>query len=241
MNDTTTTDDPGAAEPEADDSAGSEVEPTATAPPAHTAPRDDAFRTRFLLPLLIPLGSMLVVAILVLNISRLFLAGSETSALVLATIITISILVIATLISFHGRLRSTTLALLLAMVVVIVIATGLTTIGPSIKTGQSANAALPQPKGPAVSQVNVVAEPSIKFNATAFTATAGIVQFNYSGAPGHTLQIQEIDSQGFPLGTLSGFPKSGKVTLKPGTYTIFCTIDNHRQEGMQATVTVTAG
>jgi plastocyanin len=236
MTDTTTTDDPSPADPETQ--SGADVEPVAAAAPVPAAPRDDAFKTRFVLPLLVPILSMIVVAVYVLNISRVFLSGDSTSALVLATIITISILVVGTLISFHGRIRGSSLGMMLGLVLVIVIATGLTTIGPSLKTGESTSAALKQPPGTPVATINVEALPTIKFNSDAFTATAGIVQINYSGAQGHTLQIQELDYQGFPLGTISGYPKSGKVELKPGKYTIYCTIDSHRQQGMQATITV---
>ena len=57
---------------------------------------------------------------------------------------------------------------------------------------------------------------SIKFNATEFTAPAGIVQFNYSGATGHTLAIQDPKFDGFLLTTDAGGPKTGKVELDPG-------------------------
>jgi ABC-type protease/lipase transport system fused ATPase/permease subunit len=134
MTDATTTDDPPPSEPGAD--AGEEVEPAADATPEVARPHDDALRTRFILPLLVPILSMIAVAIYVLNVSRVFLSGDSTSALVIATIITISILVGGTLISFHGRLRSSTLAMLLGLVFVIVIVTGLTTLGPSIKTNE---------------------------------------------------------------------------------------------------------
>ena len=73
--------------------------------------------------------------------------------------------------------------------------------------------------------------PSIKFNATEFTAPAGIVQINYSGATGHTLAIQDPKFDGFLLTTDAGGPKTGKVELTPGKYTIYCTVPGHEAAG----------
>ena len=95
-----------------------------------------------------------------------------------------------------------------------------------------------QPTGPAKGTVAVQAEASIKFNATEFTAPAGIVQINYSGATGHTLAIQDPKFAGFLLTTDAGGPKSGKVELTPGKYTIYCTVPGHEAQGMKATITV---
>src|SRR5262249_35356514 len=132
-------------------------------------------------------------------------------------------------------------AMVLGLVLVIVVSTGLTTLGPSIDTGESGPTKLAQPKGEPVDTVTVEALASIKFNADDYTTQSGVVQFDYTGATGHTLQFREVDYQGFPLGTISGFPKSGKVELQPGKYTIFCTIDSHAQQGMTATITVNQG
>ena len=52
-----------------------------------------------------------------------------------------------------------------------------------------------------------------------------------------TLQFRTLDYKGFPLAT-SGGPTKGKVTLKPGKYAIYCTIDSHAAQGMEATITV---
>ncbi len=91
---------------------------------------------------------------------------------------------------------------------------------------------------PATSSVDVEALQSIKFQATEFTATGDVVEFNYSGATGHTLAIQDPKFDGFLLTTDAGGKKSGKVDITPGTYTLYCTVPGHEAQGMKATLTV---
>jgi plastocyanin len=194
-----------------------------------------------LIPLLLPILAIIAVALYALNISRVFLAGDSTSALVIATIITLAILCGGALISATPGARTSSLAMVMTLVLVIVVSAGLLALGPSLDTGAGGGSAqLVQPKCTPVSTVSVEALASIKFNSTTFTATGGCVQLDYSGAVGHTLQFRTLDYKGFPLGTDTGAPKSGKVELKPGTYQIYCTVDSHAAQGMEATITVTA-
>jgi plastocyanin len=230
----TTTEDPVAAD--------AEVEPAADATPAVApeAAHSDALQTRLLVPLLLPVLAIIAVALYVLNVSRVFLAGDSTSALVIATIITLAILCGGALISATPGARTSSLAMVVTLVLVIVVSAGLMALGPSLDTGQKAGTAqLAQPTGPATSTVDVEALASIKYNSDTYSASAGIVKFNFSGAVGHTMQFRTLDYKGFPLGTISGSPKSGQVTLKAGKYEIYCTVDGHAQQGMVATITVT--
>ncbi|HXY94558.1 MAG TPA: hypothetical protein VEP49_19005 [Acidimicrobiia bacterium] len=199
----------------------------------------DPVRDRLLIPALLPFLCMIAVALYTLNVSRIFLAGDSTSALVIAAGITIAILAGAAIISASPRLRTSSVTMVMAFVVIILVSAGMLSLGPSLNTGKGGTGGpLPQPTGAAASTVSVQALASIKFNATEFTAKAGVVQIDYSGAAGHTLQFRTLDYKGFPLST-SGGPSKGKVTLKPGKYQIFCTIDSHAQQGMEATITVT--
>src|SRR6185437_644576 len=174
------------------------------------APAEDTpLKTRVLLPFLVPLLSIAIVAVLVLNISRLFLAGDEDAALVMGIIITLAILGGASLIAAAPRLKTSSLALVLCGLVILVSLAGLISLGPSFDDGEGGAAAgYVQPTGPAKGTVSVQAEPSIKFNATEFTAPAGIVQINYGGATGHTLAIQDPKFNGFLLTTDAGGPKT---------------------------------
>jgi hypothetical protein len=166
-----------------------------------------------------------------------FLAGDSTSALVIASLITIGILVVGAIFSASPRLRTSSLAMVMGLVLVIVVSAGLLSLGPSLNTGEGGGGPLPQPTGAAKSTVTVEARANITYNASNYDATAGVVEIDLTGASGHTLQFRELNYKGFPLSTEGGATK-GKVTLKPGKYNIYCTITGHAAT-MHATITVT--
>src|SRR3954447_11005974 len=124
----------GAPEPETTAAPGAEIEPAtpgvvAVAEPAHAAvPAEttrDALDTRLLIPLVLPVLAIIAVGLYALNVSRVFLAGDSTSALVIATIITILILVGGAIISATPGVRTSSLAMMVGLIVVIVISAGL--------------------------------------------------------------------------------------------------------------------
>src|SRR4051794_2927386 len=199
---------------------------------------DTPLKTRVLLPFLVPLLSIAIVAVLVLNISRVFLAGDKDAALAMGIVLTLAILIGASLIAAAPRLRTASLAMILGGVFIFVSGAGLVSLGPSLDSGEGGTTGYVQPTGKATSDVGVEALAAIKFNATAYSATKGIVQFNYSGATGHTLAIQDPKFDGFLLTTDAGGPKTGKVQLAPGKYTLYCTVPGHEAQGMKATLTV---
>jgi plastocyanin len=196
----------------------------------------DPVRDRLLLPILLPLASMLVVFLYVVNLSRVFLASGSNTSVVVGTIVTVGILAGAAAISASPRLRSSTLVLALAGVMILVLSAGLLSLGPSEDSG-TGETGFKQPTGPPVATLEVDALPSLSFQAKEFTVPAGIIQLDYIDKGGtHTLVFQEPQFGGFQLAVPQG-PKTGKVELKPGTYTIYCTIPGHRAAGMEAKVT----
>ncbi len=207
------------------------------------APAEDTpLKSRVLLPFLVPLISIAIVAVLVLNISRVFLAGDEDAALVMGIVITLAILVGASILAAAPRLKTSSLAVILGCVFLFVSFAGLVSLGPSLDEGEGGATGYVPPTGPATSTVSVQAGPGLTFNGVANTgnypATAGVVEIDYGGATGHTLAIQDPKFDGFLLGTDPGAKKSGKVQLTPGKYTIYCTVPGHEAAGMKATITV---
>jgi hypothetical protein len=96
-----------------------------------------------------------------------------------------------------------------------------------------------QPKGAPVATITVTALPSLSYPDTQFTVPAGIIEIHLANAGGtHTLAFDDPQYQGFELAVPQG-AATGRVKLKPGSYTIYCTTPGHRQAGEEATITVT--
>jgi hypothetical protein len=86
---------------------------------------------RVLLPLALPLLCAAALLLYVLDLSRALLAGGHWGSLVVASVVTVSILGGAAWISARPRLRTSTLVMAIAGLLVLVGAGGLTSVGPS--------------------------------------------------------------------------------------------------------------
>lgn len=220
---------------------GAEVE--AGAPPAELAaptdPRREALLTRVVLPIALPVAAVALFLVLAVNLSRAFLASGKDGAIVLGTIVTLGILVGAATISALPRLRTSTLIMVVAGIVVAFVTMGLISLGPSEEKGkEAAGGGYVEPTGKPINTLEVDALPALKFQATEFTAPVGVNLVKYVGKGGvHTL-VFDGAFPGFELQVNGAQTDQGKVDLAAGDYTIFCSIPGHRAAGMEATITV---
>jgi plastocyanin len=86
--------------------------------------------------------------------------------------------------------------------------------------------------------VTVKALDSLKFDKSAYTASAGQVTIDYvdEGSAAHTLLIEGVD--GFRLAVTSqGDVDTGTADLEAGSYRLYCDVPGHTS--MKATLTVT--
>jgi plastocyanin len=204
---------------------------------AASDPAKEALWTRFILPLALPILSVLAVLLWVLNISRAFLAGGKTGALVIVVIVIVAIMAGAAIMSAAPRLRTSSKLLFVAFTFVLIVSAGFVSLGPSEAKEAAQATGFVAPTGPAVATVEVDALPSLKFQASSFTTKVGINEIKYLDKGGtHTLVFAETEYAGFKLQVPPD--DSGKIDLKAGDYTIFCDIPGHRAAGMEATLAV---
>jgi len=211
---------------------------TPAEPPALEAgwqgPRNDALWTRAILPLALPFLAAIAIAVWVINLSRAFLAGGKTGAVVIVMIVTITIMVGAATMSAATRMRTSSKFLLVSALALVIMSAGFVSLGPSEEKEGGPVGFVP-PKGKPDATLEVAGGPGTKFDSKEYTTGGGIVEIVFTGEESHTLLIDDKKFAGFILHIP---PKeTGKVTLDPGEYTIYCNIPGHRAAGMEATIT----
>jgi plastocyanin len=118
---------------------------------------------------------------------------------------------------------------------------------PAPATSTAAPAASSSSAAPAAaggrSTVTEAADPSgaLKFTHDSLTAKAGKVTINFTTKAPLDHNFTLTTASGASVGatpTFTGGTKTLSVTLKPGTYTFFCSVPGHEMAGMKGTLTV---
>lgn len=195
-------------------------------------------RERLVLPVLVPVAVVLLIAFVTINVSRLFLATAGAVAVTIATLLTIAILVAFTVLSQSPRARSSTVSVVGAAALFLVLSAGLTTLGAS--EGEEEGDGLADVPADSV----ILAEAGNFFiDLAPDLAPPGVIEFDYVNTePGnHTLLIEEDPSFAKLSIQGDGDADSGKAQLEAGVYTLFCDIPGHRAAGMETTFNVEEG
>jgi plastocyanin len=245
-----------------DETPGQDLEPTAPAEGAEAAAVEDEAGTavavaerpgaielaaheqrvelrkdRFWLPLLLPVGAILAVALFTINISRIFLAASQDGsdpAVIAAIIITLCVLLGATFVAAIPKLRTSSLVLTMCGITAVVLLSGSLALGAAEdKETKSA-----EPTGAADSTLQVDAS-NFHFQADNFDEPAGVLEIKYASLEGsHTLAFEEPQFSYVSLAVPGGKDATKIQAVEGQTYTIYCTLPGHRAAGMHATITV---
>ena len=91
--------------------------------------------------------------------------------------------------------------------------------------------------------VKFEADPSgaLAFTHTAVSAPAGndTIEFDNPSSVGHDVVIEDSDGNEVArTDVITGTTTTATADLQPGSYTFFCSVDGHRDEGMEGTLTV---
>jgi plastocyanin len=199
------------------------------------------FRDRVLIPTLVPVAALAIIAVIVLNISRVLIAIEERSGpntvTALAVILSSGILFGFTYFSSRGEEKSPASVSLMSVAGIMVILAGF--------FGAEAIHEEEQHKKAEAAAKEIKADLTI----TAFDIgwrekerTIGPGKVNIEmvneGAIAHTLVLEGV-AGGKKLSTPSGGSKDiGTFELQPGSFTYFCDIPGHRQGGMEGTLIV---
>lgn len=94
--------------------------------------------------------------------------------------------------------------------------------------------------GGAATTLELAADPGgdLSYDKTSLEASSGevVIEFTNDASIPHNVTLEDVD--GGATDTISGSSASLTVTLESGTYTYFCSVGNHRDAGMEGTLTV---
>ncbi len=247
-----TDDDAGAAASEA----SAEVEATSDAAPepARRLQRTTHGQTlfdRFISPVLLPVGAVALIIFVVLNLSRILLAGTGGGGhaevegatehpghpilpLVVAATLTVLILVFASSFAAAKKMRTHTIAVFSVVAMGAIVFAGWLSVGDAQEKVAEESAV---PCEEATAELQVLGSNSLKFDKKAYSVSAGCLKLAFGGDGGHTLVFQQPPPSPFPK--FNGPGEELQYEIPAGEYVIYCDVSGHRQGGMEATLTVT--
>lgn len=123
--------------------------------------------------------------------------------------------------------------------VALAIGTGVLIAGCGGGSGGGGTAAEPTVPGGETLTVRAQ-DPRYAYDKKEYSAKAGTINIELvnDGKENHNIVVQGVATSKFKLSATPKESKVGGVTLRAGTFTIFCDITGHRQGGMEAKLVV---
>jgi plastocyanin len=109
-------------------------------------------------------------------------------------------------------------------------------------SSQPPAAGAPASQAAPASTLKLAADPNglLRYDTKQLSAKAGrvTIAFTNAGSLEHNVTIAQGSTQLGATPTFSGGARTLTLTLKPGTYTFYCSVPGHRQSGMEGTLQV---
>ena len=189
---------------------------------------------RYFAPFITPLLSVGGIIFFVLNLSRVFIAGTEQITLIVASVVTLAVLASASALSAAPKMRAHTLAVYGAVGMAIIMFSGFVAVGHA---KEKKEATVKQCVDVAAT-LNINGTSDNHWDPKDYKAKAGCIKIAMSG-PAHTFEFTSANAPvGFPSlkGAEAAEKRTFAVTLAAGTYDFHCTVSGH--EAMKGTIVV---
>jgi hypothetical protein len=203
------------------------------APTPPKGPRHSYLWDRVLFPLLIIAVSGLVIVTIILNISRIFLSEPGNQAIALCSAIATVGFLSAIWAGYQSRLPTSQSYALLSFIGLLVIIAGWALIDAAEHHGGE--------EGPVVASA---------IEADSFNFGFDIIGEAVTNAEAPAIEVSLVSRQGSHTFVFEGYEdvlhlaadtssgSTGSIELPPGTYTYYCDIPGHRQNGMEGVLEV---
>ncbi len=197
---------------------------------------------RYLTPLVLPVVVVGVIVVYVLNVSRVFLSVHGHIPVIAGTVITLLILIGATLLANAPRMRPTSIVLVTVGFLLVVSLSGWISLGASQNKEGGVESLPATLKTDQTFKVTAAPGGQFAYVPDSIDAKTGLAKFSVTAAvAGHDFGFHEPQTLFAQLTSISpGAPVDGVAFFPaPGDYHYFCAVPGHEAAGMKGVVHVT--
>ncbi len=196
-------------------------------------------RERVVSPLLLTVVAGGLIATVIINLSRVFIAIGAGVGIYISSAITLVILFVAIWAATRPRLSAQAGMFMLAFAAIGSIVAGSISWDKSNAHGEEGEAAIAYASVLEVSAANLVFDPEA-IEAEVSLEVPGVHFVLTSVDATHNIQIEGV-GEGVVVEAGLGGTAEGTIAVPAGSYTFFCAVSGHRAAGMEGQLVVTEG